>query len=136
MLFGIRKIKFHRWGFEVVINKKIREFKGKPIYVEERMAINIWRPFLNIYKIMTSSKGKETLVIEYPRQLNKWAISGPASDEKTIEQRELEKRESLEKEKAANIAARKIVEDGQLRKDLKITKEQLEDLLKKAKKNG
>ncbi len=136
MLFGIRKIKFHRWGFEVVINKKIREFKGKPIYVEEKLAINIWRPFLNLYKIMTSSKGKETLVIECPRSLLDYATSGYVSDEKTTEQREQEKKEAAEKEEAAKRAAKKAAENAEVRKNLDITQEQFEELIKKARKNG
>lgn len=136
MLFGIRKIKFYRWGFEVTINKKVREYKGKPIYVEERMAINIWRPFLNLYKIMTSSKGKETLVVEYPRSLREYATSGYVSDEKTVEQREQEKQEAIEKERLGKSESKKAAENAEIRKDLDITQEQLNELIKKARKNG
>jgi hypothetical protein len=136
MLFGIRKIVFHRWGIEVVKSKKVREYKGKPIYMDESFLINIWRPFLNLYKIMTSTKGRETLVVKYPRDLRVWAISGHVSDEKTTEQREQEKKEKFEKEAAVKRALEAAAKHAEIRKDIDNTHEQLRDLLKKESKNG
>ena len=136
MLFGIRKVFFHRWGFEIVRSRKVREYNGKPVYVDECLAINIWRPFLNLYKIMTSTKGRETLVIEYPRGLKIWALSGRVSDEKTTEQREQERKENLDREAAVKRAFEAVVKHAAIRNDLDNTQQQIRDFLKKESKNG
>ena len=136
MLFGIRKIVFHRWGIEVIKSKKVREYKGKPIYMDESFAINVWRPFLNLYKIMTATKGRETLVIEYPRDLRIWAISGRVSDEKTTEQREQEKKENFDREAAVKRALEAAAKQTEIRKDIDNAQERIKDLLKKESKNG